>query len=131
MRSVEFSKIIIAVVAIGMSADSMMVAATEKVWTRSEILAVADAEAKRLNYDVEQKSVSFSKDNREWQQYLNDAEAKNAGYGKVRKTLQNREFWAVRYEDIGTPTLGGELWVLVDRETGEVINTVPFWKDQP
>ncbi len=33
--------------------------AAEQDWTRSKILALADAEAQRLGYDIEQMSVSF------------------------------------------------------------------------
>lgn len=35
-----------------------MAVAAERTWMRSEILAIADAEAKRLAIDVEQMSVS-------------------------------------------------------------------------
>lgn len=35
------------------------ICAAERQWTRSEILAIADAEAKRLGYDVEPMTVSF------------------------------------------------------------------------
>ncbi len=118
------------VISFAINAGMTPVLAEGRTWTRSEILAVSDAEAIRLNYNVEQKSVSFHKDNAEWWEYLKQAEAQDSSYGKIRDAVKNRDFLAVRYDDLGTPTLGGELWVLIDRETGQVFNTIPFWKDQ-
>ncbi len=127
-----------AVIVIGLLIFGVAAAASERTWTRSEILAIADKEAKWLGYNVERDSVSFHKDSEEFWNWLKSMEVlEEEGYDfsktgggswkEVRAALSNRKFWAVHYDDLGMPTHGGSLWVLIDRDTGEPINTIPYW----
>ena len=94
--------------------------AEDTLWTRSTILAVADEEATRLGYDIEHMSVSFNTYNSKWRDYL--ASAQNfVPVPKVQEKLKDREYWAVYYAPPKRGMRGGNLWVFLDRETGEII----------
>ena len=85
--------------------------ATDRTWTRSEILAIADKEARKSGYDVEKMSVklgSFGLE--EW-------------CGKGPGGPNNRKHWTVYYGSLNEMMLGGDLCVFIDRETGEVLGT--------
>ena len=84
--------------------NTAMACAAERMWTRSEILTVADKEAQRLGYNVEQMSVSF-------------------GWYKVDEWCQSDDTtWAILYRPL-TLSLGGDLCIVIDRESGKVIST--------
>ena len=93
------------------------VAAAERTWTRSEILAIADAEAKRLGFNPESFTVSFNLDNSRWHEYVQGIQ-NSPGVPRILQRLKNRAYWAVYYEPM---TKWESLWVFVDRETGEVL----------
>jgi hypothetical protein len=97
--------------------------AAERTWTRSEILAVADQEAKRLGYDVEQMSVSFDVYNSQWRDYLKSLEGAG-GMPDIEAKLKDREPLAVYYAPMKRFQLGGDLWIFIDWNTGEVIETI-------
>ncbi len=92
--------------------------AVERTWTRSEILAIADKEAQRLGYDSEHMSISFDIDNSQWKEYV-------AGISQstVAAKLNGKSFIAVYYGPM-KEQLGGDLWVFIDRSSGEVIETL-------
>ncbi len=92
-------------------------------WSRSKILATADAQAKRLGYDVEQMSVAFNFSNAQWRDYM-----KKVGYPKtmpkwLHDKLQNREVLAVYYAPM-KKQLGGDLWIFLDWHTGEFVEAL-------
>ncbi|GEM_PF-5796344 len=81
-------------------------AANQRTWTRSEVLAVADAEAKRLGYDVEQMRISINGAD-EW-----------CGHKP-----ESQKGWSVYYASLNPLTMGGDLCIMIDRETGNVIES--------
>ena len=90
--------------------------AEERQWTRSEILAVADAKARELGYDVEQMGVSFDAYNSKWNDYLKYL-------GKADRDIDERlsqPYLAVYYAPL-TMMVGGDLWVFIDQNTGKPI----------
>ena len=99
------------------------VSAAERTWTRSEILAIADAKAKEVFGNVEQMSVSVDRQNTEWRQRLLEQHDKEI-LQHITTPLAKREYWALHY----TPLTGSEydfsVWIFVDRFTGEVITTI-------
>ena len=120
------------------------VVAAERTWTRSEILAIADKEARRLGYDVEQMGVSFDAYNAQWGHYVTTYHEGVTGFKETpegskfaplsdeemqrtreefSKGLENREYWAVYYGPL-KPMLGGDRWVFIDRKTGDIIKTI-------
>ena len=96
-------------------------AAEDKVWTRSEILAIADAEAKRLGYDVEHMSVAFDLYNTQWEQF--EMQSVQNTPPPMVQALTGRDFFAVYYGPMQAQS-GGDLWVFVDRHTGEIVTTI-------
>ena len=107
---------------LALSLSSASVLAAEKSWTRSEILAIADAKAKELGYDVEQMSVAFDFYNSHWHDYLRRA-TNFVPYPDIPAKLNDRKYWAVYYAPI-KDQLGGDLSVFIDRETGETIDVI-------
>ena len=98
------------------SGSSITLQAEERRWTRSEIFTIADAKAKELGYDIEQMSVSFDTYNSEWNDYLKFL-------GKTDRDIDerlNQPYLAVYYAPLKM-MLGGDLWVFIDRNTGEPI----------
>lgn len=103
------------------------VAAAERTWTRSEILAIADGEVRKLGYDVEHMSVSFDVDNSQWREVL-----ERRGLARnVEEKLRNRTYWAISYSALsdrlpdGISTKSRSVtWVLLDRKTAQVIDTM-------
>ena len=90
--------------------------AAERTWTRSEVLAIADAEATRLGYDIERMSVSFDAPNSLWNSGTRDY--------LLKASDMHQGFWAVYYADFPEPRKGGWLWVLVGKESRMVIQTL-------
>ena len=92
--------------------------AEERQWTRSEILAITDAKAKELGYDIEQMSVSFDTYNSTWNDYLKHL-------GKTDRDIDerlNQPYLAVYYAPLKMKMMfGGDLWVLIYRNTGELV----------
>ena len=82
--------------------------AAERTWTRSEVLAIADAEARRLGYDIEKSSVAINvHSSDEW----------------CRHELDSWKYWAVSYAPLNGLTKGGDLCIVIDRDTGKIIET--------
>ncbi|MBI3996844.1 MAG: hypothetical protein HY352_04225 [Candidatus Omnitrophica bacterium] len=92
--------------------------AAERAWTRSELLTIADEEARRHGVDIEQASVSFDGFNSAWGAYVE--RRKSIGLNTAAPELNGRGYWAVYYAPM-TPMRGGDLWVMIDKSTGEVI----------
>ena len=104
----------------------MNTAEGERVWSRSDILSIAGKEAGRLGYDIKQMSVSFDSYNSKWNDYLGTVHGAQPKQGiplSVKEKLENREYWAVYYAPLKMMP-GGDLWIFVDRQTGEIITTI-------
>lgn len=112
-----------ALVTIAMALSAASVAAAERTWTRSELLTIADKEATHLGYDVEHMSVSFDKYSSQWRNHLKSSE-KEKEREEDLKDLEHRECWVIYYAPLEELTLGGNLFIFIDRETGEVIKTI-------
>ena len=113
----------------------------ERTWTRSEVLAIADKEAKRLGYDTEHMGISFDAYNSQWDDYRRSlrrvqvqdkstgafqplsAEEQEKQEHALLQHLENRGYLAVYYGPMER-MLGGDLWVFIDRDTGEILKTI-------
>ena len=96
-------------------APAVCLQASERAWTRSEILAIADAEVKHLGSNVEQMTVAIDHQNASWRQ----------SHGKALNqdsAIRGRPYWAVFYENLIDP-MAPEVVVFIDRETGRVLKT--------
>lgn len=94
--------------------------AAERVWTRSDILAIADAEAKRLGYDVDHMGMAFDVYNSLWHETAADRAPETAPADLLKK-LEGRRYFAVYYSLMKEPMKGGGLFVFLDRQSGEVL----------
>ncbi len=104
---------------------SAAVCSAERTWTRSEILEVTDKEAQRLSYFIDEMSVSFDADNSVWQRHMK-AYARLSGMTAIETKLRQlnaQDYWAVYYGPLGEQR-GGDLWVFVDRQTGDILGTI-------
>ena len=102
-----------------MTAMTPIALTAERAWTRSDILAIADAEAKRLGYDVDHMGVAFDIYNSLW-----NARAANraaSAPADLLKQLEGRRYFAVYYSLMKEPMIGGDLFVFIDRTTSHVL----------
>ena len=105
-------------------------AAAERAWTRSDILAIADAEAKRLGYETEQMTLSFDLWDRNHvpgdlpgglisiQHLISNQEELTALRNRLRE-LQHS--WVVVYREPGQVKAEKELYVIIDADSGELV----------
>ncbi len=112
---------LILVIVCGITAAS----AAERTWTRSEILATADREARRLGWDVERSGVSFDYHNRVWWELLRQGQRWFSSHRKewsvIQEKLRTRKYWAVFYSSLAQrPGVGA--FIFIDQATGEVID---------
>jgi len=99
-------------------------AGAEKEWTRTEILQIADKEAIRIGYDVEHMSVSFDVYNTKWEDYLKSFKG-IGGMPDVEKELEeHNNYLAIHFAPFKKMILGGDLWVFIDLDNGEVITVI-------
>ena len=96
--------------------------AAERTWTRSEILAIADQEAKKIGYDAEQMGVSLDIYNSTWKDHVKTSERSGA-IQEIEGKLSDRRYWAVYYSPL-KEQFGGDLFVFIDRNTREVLGTL-------
>ena len=106
------------------SALPLTLFAAEKVWTRSAILAIADAEARRLGYNAEYMSVSFDWLNSPWQRYLGSLKGVG-GMPNLEAKLKGQQYIAVYLSAMKERRDHEQLWVFIDRNSGAVIDTIP------
>ena len=75
----------------------------EHLWTRSEILSKADTEAKRLKYDIENRSVPFNIYNVNRKDYVCSNKKNSPSTQNGEYSLKDKEYLAVYY----APLKGG------------------------
>ena len=107
--------------AVGFGAGT--VRSEERTWTRSEILAIADKEAQTSGYDIERMGISLDIYNSTWREHLRTSERSGA-IGEIEGKLKDRQYWAVYYSPLKERQLGGDIFVFVDRNTGEILGTL-------
>ena len=89
---------------------------------RGDILKIANREAEQLGYDLSRMSVAFDEDNSQWQEYQT-AHARATQTQEISEQLNGRVYQAVYYSPEKIQ-LGGDLWVFIDADTGDVIGTI-------
>ena len=110
---------------------SMLCAATSvitaaRALTRSEVLAIADEEAQRAGYNIEQWGVSVDAYNSMWTRYAEAVKtsSKSDIIRQIEARLNGRSIWAVSYRSplsYAAKTAG--LFVFIDQNSGEVIGS--------
>jgi len=119
-----------------------LVRAADRPWTRSEILAIADQEAKRLGYNIDTMGVSLDAYNSVWSDHLeseagvrvldrpsgnfrslNEEELREMR-DELLRDLKDREYWAVYYSPLEAGMRDGDAFIFIDLATGEVIKVL-------
>lgn len=81
-----------------------------------EVKKRADQEARRLEYRPEAMKAQFDETNSAWIDYSNKVPDL-----AVKEKLKGKDFAAVYYGPKQDFVLGGDLWVFIDRKTGDVV----------
>ena len=109
-----------------MTAMTPIALAAERAWTRSEILAIADQEAQRVGYNVENLGVSVDFYNSLWTRYIETVKESFKGevIRQIEARLNGRSGWVVSYRSpLGAAAKTFGLFVFIDRDSGEVIGS--------
>jgi len=112
--------VVVLSIAVGMA----VAASDERTWTRSEVLAITDKKATDLGYSPEHMSVSFDFTNTKWDGYVKGLQ-NVGGMPNLEEKLKDRKFFAVYYRALKDRTDHEDLWVFLDRSTGEIIDVIP------
>lgn len=100
--------------------------------TRSKLIdkkktrEISIAEAERLGYNTSLMNISIDENNTLWRKYSSSLNLTTGAtlldeMPEVKNKLRNKIFWAVYFDPRNIEQHGGDLWVFVDRTTGDVI----------
>ena len=89
---------------------------------QGDLLNAANREAQRLGYDLSQMHVAYDEGNAQWEEY-HTAHAGSGQAQEVATSLTGHVYQAVYYQP-EAEELGGDLWVFIDADTGEVLATI-------
>lgn len=91
--------------------------------TKEQIINRANELIISLEFSLDaMKEVYYDVNNKEWKGVLAELNKEDPDFAQQYKIeLKNRIYQAVRYRPDITKTVSGELWVFVDKKTGEVI----------
>jgi hypothetical protein len=94
--------------------------------SKEEVSKIANKVAKDLGYDVENMILKADEKNTEWKEYVAYIKGMPPAF---EAKLKDRVYWAVYFQPIPDPDpnivlVGGDLWVFIDANTGEVITHI-------
>jgi hypothetical protein len=89
-----------------------------------KILGVSNAKIRELGYDLRNMTTEYDTDNKQWKKYTESLS--DGDMDSTMALLHERDFQGVYYAPKGKSTLGGDVWVFVDRDTNEVITVLRF-----
>ncbi len=88
--------------------------------TKTEAVTIANKEATRLGYNLNRIESSADAENSVWTHYLRQGVLRLRHLNLERK-LASKRFWAIYYAPRQSQ-FGGDLFVFVDKENGDVID---------
>lgn len=89
--------------------------------TKEEAIKIANEELLKQNFNVRETNIFIDENNTVWKErYLSNNKFSNNNLDIIEK-LRDREYWAINYMPIEENILGGEAWVFVDKNKGEII----------
>ena len=91
--------------------------------TREQIISRANELVISQGFSLdEMQEVYYDVNNKAWKDVLDELSKEEPDFARQYKIeLKNRSYQAVRYRPDITKIVSGELWVFVDKKTGEVI----------
>jgi len=93
--------------------------------SKQRAITIANKVVKSLGYDLGRMKASADEDNSDWKSYLSSSDITRREYSNLIGKLTGREYWAVYYMP-ETARFGGDLFVFIDKRTGEVIEHLAF-----
>jgi hypothetical protein len=98
-----------------------IVGCKQNMLTEKAILKIANTEAEKRGHILESDNIYYDHGNKLWKEKLGYIGKNVPDQAERLKVLDNRKYQAVHYYPKDKMTLGGLLWIFVDKETGEVI----------
>ena len=92
-----------------------------KTVSKTEIMRIANKAATDMGYDLRKLKVSMDDNNSIWNEYISKMPA--GWHSNVVDRLKGRKYSALYYEPKPL-RFGGDLFVFVDRQTGQVVATL-------
>lgn len=92
--------------------------------SREEAIGIANKEANRLGYNAAKMKIEIDEENTWWNSYIASSPSFWEQHPHIQEKLHNRDYWAVFYGSQDRTRLGGDLWVFVDRASGEIIMAI-------
>jgi hypothetical protein len=94
--------------------------------SKKKAVEISTGEANRLGYNTSLMNVTIDNNNTLWTKYSSSLNLSTGvsllnEISEVKNRLKNRTFWAVHFGPKNIEQQGGDLWVFIDRNTGEVI----------
>lgn len=89
--------------------------------SKEEAIEIANKELLKQDFDVTQKNVSADKENTAWNRHFLSDETAIENNLHIVESLKDKNYWAIYYQPKERRFLGGEAWVFVDKNTGEII----------
>jgi hypothetical protein len=95
--------------------------------SKERVIEIAKQAARDLGFDLKKMTIEADENNTKWKEEF--ASIENAP-GHIGKKVKDKKYWAVYFapippSDPNTVQMGGDLWVFVDANTGEVLT---YWK---
>lgn len=87
--------------------------------SKKEVMEIANKEVARLKYNIEEMKIETDEENSHWKWYISKTKLIEKNQ-ELETKLKNRNFWAIYYEPKKNQ-LGGDLFIFIDKNTGEVI----------
>lgn len=87
--------------------------------TRQQAIEISKKEALKLGYDVDSMNLEIDENNTTWNKYI-----KLDPDPDMLSKLKNRKYWAVSYSPRDDETFGGDVWILIDKNDGHIIEII-------
>lgn len=90
--------------------------------SKEKVHEIANNKAKEIGYDIKEMKVELDKENTRWNEYIKKGPILEND-NKLRLALKDRKYWAAYYAPKRIQ-FGGDLWIFIDKNTGEVITII-------
>jgi hypothetical protein len=93
---------------------------------KDRAIEISSAEAKALGFNVSVMEINIDENNTLWKRYSSSLNVSTGStildeMPEVKSKLKGRAFWVVLFLPRGYEHHDGDLWVFVDKNTGEII----------
>jgi hypothetical protein len=95
--------------------------------SKEKVIEIAKQAARDLGFDLKKMTMEADVNNTKWKEAFPSIEK---APGHIGKKVKDKKYWAIYFEPISSSDpsvvqLGGDLWVFVDANTGEILT---YWK---